>query len=148
MPKFHDLTGVDSLNNVMHFDHVIQVHADGTVSDAPSSLYAPEVYVDCDAEGSILDLSDDAIQIDGSSPRGTEWQLMTGYTGQYGYRGAVLHPSEYVGGALADDILSAPGYYVVTEVRGLYPEDVTEAQEEELNAEPIGWVVAYIPADD
>lgn len=81
----------DNLNDIMSFDHVIQVHADGAVTE-PSGVYAPELH-----DGEI---------------EGREWTLLTGYTGQYGYRGPIMHDSEYVGGYLADDILAEPGVYV------------------------------------
>lgn len=38
----------------MEFDHVAEVHADGTVTDAPSDLYAPEVYDDDVSGGWVL----------------------------------------------------------------------------------------------
>lgn len=81
----------DALNAVMEFDHVVYSHGDGTVSDA--STYGPE----------FLDA------VDGCP---APWEPMTGYTGQYGYNGPHMHPSEYVGGALARDILDTPGLYV------------------------------------
>ena len=81
----------DTLNATMEFDHVIYSHGDGTVSDA--STYGPEV----------LDA------VDGCP---APWEPMTGCTGQYGYDGPHMHPSEYVGGALARDILDTPGLYV------------------------------------
>lgn len=89
--KTHTNVNRDNLNSVMEFDHVIRVHADGTVTDAAE--YAPEL-------------------CDGALPADSPWSLMTGYTGQYGYRGPIMHPSEFIGGGMADDILSTPGLYV------------------------------------
>lgn len=113
---------LDTLNDVMEIDHVIRVHADGSVTDANDdnlpSTWAPEV-VDFGAETYVS----------------TPWSLMTGYTGQHGYNGPVMHTSEFVGGRLAEDILATPGLYVAVEVRdesGSYLEDG-----------PIGWAVAY-----
>lgn len=63
---------------------------------------------------------------------GTGWTALIGFTSQYSYRGAVMHPSEYLGGRLERFILDNPGVYAVTEVRSEnleYPET------------PIGWVV-------
>jgi hypothetical protein len=63
--------------------------------------------------------------------------LMTGYTGQYGYNGPVMHESEYIGGRLSESILALPGWYVAvvvysaTEEQGPDGEDVA------------GWAVAY-----
>jgi hypothetical protein len=79
-----------SLNSRMEFDHVIEVHADGSVTD--TDLYAPGLY-------------DGEVQSD-------DWTLMDGYSGQHSYSGPVMHPSEYIGGRLERDILAQPGFYV------------------------------------
>ncbi len=78
------------LDELMSFDHVIEVHENGTVSE-PENIYAPEVY-----EGQVL---------------AEGWELLKGYTGQYSYSGPVMHDSEYIGGRLATDILNTPGVY-------------------------------------
>ncbi len=82
---------LDTLTDVMEFDVVIEVHPDCTVSERPD-LYAPE-------------LNDDEL-----SPSG--WTLLDGYSGQDRYSGPIMHPSEYIGGRMARDILSTPGVYV------------------------------------
>jgi hypothetical protein len=97
----------EALARVMEFDHPITVHADGTVSDGPAGIYAPEALHDGPAD----------VLLDGEPWReSSEWELLTGYTGQHGYRGAVLHASEYIGGGLARDILATPGVYVAVAV--------------------------------
>lgn len=58
-----------ALNDVMQFDHVIEVHSDGTVTDGPERPYGPEAVFDDKIEGDT-------------------WELLTGYTEQYGYRGS------------------------------------------------------------
>jgi hypothetical protein len=81
----------ENLNTVMDFDHVVRVHADGTVTDAPEVM-APSLHADeLDSPG---------------------WTLLDGYSGQYSYAGPIMHNSEYIGGRMADDILSTPGVYV------------------------------------
>lgn len=80
-------------------------------------LYVPEVSNDDTADITI---------------HGTGWTALTGFTGQMGYRGAVMHSSEYIGGGLEEYILSNPGIYAVTEVM----DDDLEQPEP-----PIGWVV-------
>lgn len=110
-----------SLSNKMDFDHVIQVHEDGSVTDAPDGLYAPELYED--------ELSGDG------------WEFFsTGYTGQYGYAGPIMHSSEYIGGQLALDILATPGYFV--SVVAYFPNE-DENDSEHTVAE--GWAIAYRP---
>lgn len=60
----------------------------------------------------------------------SEWEPLTGYTGQYGYNGAVLHESEYLGGGLLEDILAdVGGTYVLVPV-----EDLDDS-------ELVGWTV-------
>lgn len=81
-----------ALSDRMEFDHVIQIHEDGSITDR-NDLYAP-------------DLMDEAIDSD-------DWEFFsTGYTGQYGYNGPIMHNSEFIGGGLERDILSTPGVYV------------------------------------
>jgi len=110
------------LNYVMEFDHVVQVHAGGTVTDAPDNLYAPEMTGDSATGIASLD-SDD-------------W-AMVGWSGQQG-GGHVMHNSEYIGGGLERLILKTPGYYVAVYCTWT-PED--DADEDEDTVE--GWAVAY-----
>lgn len=109
----------DNLNALMEIDHVIMVDPSGRVTE-PRDVYAPEVYSD-----------------EGTEYVDRPWELLTGYTSQYGYRGPVMHPSEYVGGKLADHILSTPGYYVALVVYAL------DSDDEDTTDEPIGWAVAF-----
>lgn len=112
-----------SLNEIMEFDLVIEVHPDGSVTDAPEGLYAPELYNDV---------------LDGG---GKPWQTFTdGYTGQCGYSGPTMHSSEFIGGSLERDILERPGYYVA-----ILSYDTSENEGED--SEPSGWAVAYLPKE-
>lgn len=115
-----------ALRKVMEFDHVIHVDEDGTVTDAEGQ-YAPDVDVDTDSDGQILDHHEKAMI---ESVRSQGWELMTGYTGQYCYHGPIMHPSEFIGGRLAEAILEDPGYYVSVSVETDNPE------------EPAGWAIA------
>ena len=103
---------MNRLNDLMQIDHVIHVDADHNVTDAPDDVWAPEVYTD---------------DID----QGNGWTLLNGYSGQFGYSGPEMHPSEYIGGRLAEDIIDTPGYYVATVVCDPDSDEVT------------GWVVAF-----
>jgi hypothetical protein len=106
---------VQSLNDKMEFDHVVRVHPDGTVTDGPTGVYAPEV-------------TDDEVMGDG-------WTLLRGYTGQHGYSGPTMHPSEYIGGGLERDILARPGLYVAV---------VSTTSDPEFADDPdAGWCVAF-----
>jgi hypothetical protein len=106
-----------SLNDLMEFDHPIRVHEDGTISE-PTGIYAPEVY---DGETLKAPLVEPG------------WELVNGFSGQYGYSGPVMHPSEFIGGRLEDRIRETPGVYVVVEVRD---------GDEYPGGEPVGWAVA------
>lgn len=131
---------VYSLNDQMYFDHVIRITEDGTVEDAPGE-YAPEVVVECaDDDAGSITREAEAAMIAHVEAQG--WELMTGYTGQYGYSGPIMHVSEYVGGQMETDIRETPGLYVVVEPTGIYS---SEEQEERDSGEAIGWVVARKP---
>lgn len=100
----------DKLNDLMQFDHVIEVHEDGTVTE-PSGIYAPDVY----------DHDTDNPAVEGF--RDDKWELLNGFSGQYSYSGPVMHPSEYIGGGLARYILETPGIYVAVVVRDIGNDD-------------------------
>lgn len=106
----------ENLTDVMEFDHVIYSHGDGTVSE-PGGMWAPEVYYDDETDIDIM---------------GDGWTALTGWTGQYGYNGAVMHQSEFIGGALADHIIQTRGYYVAVVVEDVDDPDAL-----------VGWAVLY-----
>jgi hypothetical protein len=126
----------ETLNSVMEFAHVIQVHSDGSVTE-PDGIWAPEVHVDLDEDGQMIG-SDSRDGVDVLSMP-TDWQFMHGYTGQHmsSSRSFIMHSSEFVGGRMARDILSQPGYYVAVVIDGLLPEGV---EDDDTN---VGWAVAY-----
>lgn len=106
---------MSELNDIMEFDHVIHVHSDGTVTDDDTAgQYAPDMH-------------------DGSIEPGSEWTLLSGWSGQYNYGGPSMHASEFVGGRLAEHVLSTPGYWVTVVD---YPSD---------GSEPDGWGLAHTP---
>ncbi len=108
-----------NLNSVMDFDHVIRVHSDGTVSDE-TNVHAPDLDGDSVTSG---------------------WTLMTGYSGQDGYSGPIMHESEFIGGAMASDILATPGIYVALVSYGVNEaEDMDDLIGNELSVD--GWAVA------
>lgn len=129
-----DITA-DNLNDVMAFDHVIQVHPDGTVTDAPATVHAPELH-----DGELH-----------HHPDAPQWTLMDGYSGQHGYSGPLMHQSEYIGGGLARDILTTPGYYVALTNITSDDEDPTEwavARAELPDRDPQRWDLhVTVPGD-
>lgn len=76
------------LIDAQDFDHVWTVTLDRRVEDVPN-LYAPTVTNDPDGD----------IDIDSE-----DWHALIGKSGQYGYGGAVMHPSEFIGEYLAMDM--------------------------------------------
>ncbi len=126
---------VDNLNDLMEFDHVIQVHSDGTVSE-PRDIYAPDVYVDLDSDGQMMG-SDSREGVEVLSIP-VDWDFMHGYTGQHmsSSRSFIMHESEFIGGRMSRDILATPGFYVAVVVDGLMPE---ESDDDTI----VGWAVAY-----
>jgi hypothetical protein len=121
------VTEPSELNSLMEPDHVIRVLDEHRVTE-PREVYAPELVMFVDEDGQAGPDSDDELR---AQAKDAGWQLLTGWTGQHGYRGVVMHPSEFVGGHLAEHILGKPGDYVVVTV--------------ETDDIPAGWAVAYRP---
>lgn len=110
---------MSNLNSRVDFDCPFQVTATGEVVDN-SDAFAPDALHDAWHD----------MLIDGAPYRknGT-WEALVGYTGQHGYIGPVMHPSEFIGGRLEADILQTPGVYVVVSVETDDPDN------------PVGWAV-------
>lgn len=104
----------DNLNSLVEFDSAFIVTPEGI--ESAHGVYVPAVQN--------ADVGDIYIE-------STKWEALTGYTGQHGYNGAVLHSSEYLGGGLARDILE--------DVGGIYAITTVEDLEDPEN--PVGWCV-------
>ena len=94
----------DTLNDEMEFDSVIYSHGDGTISDA-HTMRSPYVYIAELEDGTWVGEALDE-----------PWELVDGFSGQYGYSGPHMHASEYIGGGLARHILETTGFYVAVVV--------------------------------
>lgn len=114
---------------------VFEIKDDGTiVSRYPLGPASPEV-VHVEGERAPKDIE---IQPGAMGEVWSAWS--TGRSGQYLYQGAVMHPSEFIGGGFERDMLAEPGIYVAVEVRdadGQFPE-----------GDPIGWVVLRYEGHD
>ena len=107
------------------WDTPFTLDAHGAVAETTDPFMVPEVYNSDEHDVTIMG----------------DWKAMTGLTGQYGYRGAVMHTSEFIAGGIAEamlDLVQDSGKpfltFAVTEVRdetGDYPEDA------------IGWAIIY-----
>jgi hypothetical protein len=124
----------------MEFDHVITVSADGTITDSTQDFYGDVSMELVDADSGRWELR---------AELGDGWELLSGFSGQYGYSGPCMHPSEFIGGGLERHIRETPGHYVAVVVESDcgYTEDGCNA-EDGCYCEPDGWAVAYKPLDD
>ena len=130
----------DNLDRVMEYDHVIRVRTDLAVEDV-DYVHAPESRIGTDDDGQVLQ-AHEAEWRDGLESQG--WSVMNGYSGQWSYRGPIMHTSEYVGGRMAQDILAEPGFYVKVRVEILpRGEEEGDADEGDADEEPAGWAVLY-----
>ena len=107
-------------------------------------LYDYVPYVEHGAEHDIL--------IDGIPLADSDWSALTGLTGQYGYRGAVMHPSEN----LSDEALllnlaelDASMFAIVgveapcTELEPCFEDEPEYCRDYGCSADPAGWAVIY-----
>ena len=119
------MTTPEELAELLEFGRVIYVDDSGHAAPANMSPYVP--YVE--------DHSSHDVTLDGVPYRDAPtWSPLVGYTGQYGYRGAVMHSSEYIGGALALDILSTPGLYVSVIV-------MAQSDSDDIEPDFAGWAI-------
>lgn len=113
----------DNLNDIMEFDHVIEILPSGKIQ--ATGLYAPD---DIEYDDRFPIGIDPDIQIGGHA-----WEALVGHSLHTG--SAVFHPSEYIGGGLADYLLATPGIYVVVVVRDM---DVNADDGED---DAVGWAI-------
>uniref|UniRef100_UPI003F496327 hypothetical protein n=1 Tax=Amycolatopsis sp. CA-096443 TaxID=3239919 RepID=UPI003F496327 len=118
------------LNDLMVFDRVIMVHANGNITQ-PEEFYEPDCMIAADENGQIL-AEHERDWINGVRDYG--WEPLRGYSAQDGYGGPIMHPSEFVGGRLAKEIQSEPGAYVAALIE-VIPKDKDD------NPEPAGRAV-------
>jgi hypothetical protein len=121
-----DYTALGEAIDKLDFDHPFKI-VDGDVVDGLSGVWAPEVYHS----------DTDDIEILGSG-----WaSAVVGMTGQYSYRGAVMHPSELIGAAIAERL-----HGIATDAAEDGQEAVFVAVTVEVHGdedEPAGWTVLY-----
>lgn len=119
------------LNKIMEMDHVILINSDGTVTPH-TDKYGPEVTVEVDADGQYIGTRDDHGRLTWNvDVSGDHWELMSGWALDGGGRDVIMHPSQYIGGDLAREIMATPGYWVAVMVQ---PDNGEEAE---------GWAVAW-----
>jgi hypothetical protein len=92
---------VDTLNHMVEFDSPFRVIDSNHIDTSLPEVWAPSVYGFGDADGQITERE----TIDGRDA----WEFVDGYSGQYRYSGPVMHPSEFLGGGMARDVLAETG---------------------------------------
>lgn len=119
------------LDDIMQFDHVIMVR-NGAITE-PTGIYAPEVLFGSE-DGQILAMHERHVREDLER---IGWTVETGWSRQYSYSGPIMHPSEYIGGALADHIRETDGYWVAVSAE-MWP-----YEEDDDSPEPAGWLLLH-----
>jgi hypothetical protein len=125
----HKRVDVTELNSFVEFDAPFRVMPDGSVDNSLPNVYAPSVYGYGDADGQVTERE----TIDGRE----DWEFVDGFSGQYGYSGPVMHPSEFLGGGMARYVLETPGIYCVVGVYDMNDDDGDTAL--------YGWALVTIP---
>jgi hypothetical protein len=124
MPAFDDtLRELAAKITRVEFDHPFVINGDD-VEDAPSSIYAPSVYHQDGTPDVMID--------------GDGWETVSdGWTGQYGYRGPVMHASEFVGSGIAEDLTDPDRFDPGT----IFVMCVVEVIDDAESDEPAGWIM-------
>lgn len=135
------------INKLMEFGHVVAVMPDGRVIDTDEGfnyldVHAPEVVIDYDGPFAEAQISKqhDADMVEYLREQG--WEVLSGYSGQHGYSGPVMHQSEFIGGGLEGRIRKEPGYWVALTVEIHPKEDDPEYDDGNGESESVGWIVA------
>lgn len=134
-----------NLNALMSIDHVVYVREDGTVTDdreITKGLYAPEVFCDYSGPFAEAQISDDQESAMAASVKAdTGWELLAGWSMGGGV--LIMHPSQYIGGYLAEHIRETPGYWVAVTVEITPGEGDPEYGDGNGETESVGWALAY-----
>lgn len=89
----------------LDFGTAFHLSAEGAVTE----LQAPAPVTVTEQDGAFIDSETYA-------DLAPDWSPVTGYSGQYGYAGPVMHPSEFAGTGMVRDMAQTPGIYVLAVV--------------------------------
>lgn len=124
------------------FDHVLMLISVGEIAPGIGYVIEPP-------SGSAWDWAPDVsdggperdVDIMATSMAPGKWEVLTGHTGQQGYTGAVMHPSELWSRCHVEDLLRLadhPGHALLFTCVEVRDEDGSLP-----DGDPIGWAVAY-----
>lgn len=89
---------------------------------------------------SVMHDDENDISIDGVRWQDSEWECIRNMSGQYSYRGACFHSSEFIGSGIAEEMMRVsedqPQVFVVVVAE-------CEPTEDDQEPEPAGWVILY-----
>jgi hypothetical protein len=126
-----------SLNDIMEFDHVIQVLEDGTILDEVEGVWAPEIHSDAEwdeyGDAHVSDANERDLV---TYVRTQGWDLFQGRVSHGVSLGPVIDSSYFIGGSLEERIRETPGYWVAVTV-DVQPDD------EDAESQPHGWALAH-----
>ena len=129
----------DTLNSRVEFESAFRILSGSRIEDSLSEVFAPEVYLYVDKNG--FAVSEEEIDM---RPwyEATEWEVVNGYSGQYGCAGPTMHASEYLGGSMAKDVLEDVGsIYMVVSVECLPNFEASEEEDMLIRDNPAGWML-------
>src|SRR5699024_5519557 len=95
----------ETLNEVVNFDVPFHVFPPEWIAE-DWNLDSPEVYIYVGEDGAV----------EGPFLEGGGWEPVTGFSGQWQYRGPIMHASEQLQGGIAKAVLENPGVYCVVVV--------------------------------
>lgn len=108
------------IDSQVEMDSAFGIDRDGNVVKVDA--WAPEVY-----------LSQDGLEVPG------DWEAVNGYSGQYGYSGPVMHPSEVMDGSKMEEyVRENPGTYALVVPANV---DAYDSDDPDAEVDVDGWVL-------
>ena len=134
------------LTHQVDFDHAFGIDKTGTHVELPRDHPDAQTYFE-----SIEHINDpegpNGERWDGV-PEG--WEVVTGFTGQYGYDGGLVHPSEFPGGGMEAHVRENPGLYALVHPYDGDAPDQDDPDYDEDTYDPFvdGWALLHKTTDD
>lgn len=113
---------------------------------AITGAHVPGLYTPYAEADSAIDVDGCDVLLDGLSNNLADWDIITGYTQQHGYRGAIMHPSETADDDTIREWVREAGGDVFALVVVDFPcecPDPAACEEFGCDPEPAGWAIIY-----